>query len=123
MTAGQHNICFGKGEALSQGTIDVVIPLGTVGLTGYVHIIREGGKPVVLLLNVLMFLLTKEEARYRQPTDVQKLTASYAAVLIGRCTGAETVVCRCSNRNHYLPYCPSKYTLFILPLRYRQNRS
>jgi hypothetical protein len=62
---------------------------------------RVGGKPVVLLFNVLIvfivFLLAKEEARYRQPTDVQKPTALYAAVLTGRCTGAETVVCRCSN--------------------------
>jgi hypothetical protein len=48
--------------------------------------------------NVLsVFLLAKEEARYRQPTDVQEPTASYAAVLTGRCTGAETVVCRCSD--------------------------
>jgi hypothetical protein len=30
MTAGQHNIRFGKGEAFSQGTIDVVISLGTI---------------------------------------------------------------------------------------------
>jgi hypothetical protein len=44
-----------------------------------------------------VFLLAKEEARYRQPTDVQEPKASYAAVLIGRCTGAETVACRCSN--------------------------
>jgi hypothetical protein len=30
ITADQHNIRFGKGEALSQGTIDVAIPLGTI---------------------------------------------------------------------------------------------
>ena len=30
MTAGQHNIRFGKGEALSQGTIDVATPLETI---------------------------------------------------------------------------------------------
>jgi hypothetical protein len=30
ITAGQHNIRFGKGKALSQGTIDVVTPLGTI---------------------------------------------------------------------------------------------
>jgi hypothetical protein len=46
-----------------------------------------------------VFLLAKEEARYRQPTDVQEPKASYAAVLTGRCTGAETVACRCSNNN------------------------
>jgi hypothetical protein len=46
-----------------------------------------------------VFLLAKKEARYRQPTDVQEPKASYAAVLTGRCTGAETVACRCSN-NH-----------------------
>jgi hypothetical protein len=44
-----------------------------------------------------VFLLAKEEARYRQPTDVQEPKASYAAVLTGRCTGAETVACRCPN--------------------------
>jgi hypothetical protein len=44
-----------------------------------------------------MFLLAKEEARYKQPTDVQKPTASYAAVLTGRYTRAETVVCHCFN--------------------------
>jgi hypothetical protein len=62
---------------------------------------REGGKPVVVLLDVFIvyvFLLAKEEARYRQPTNVQKPTALYAAVLTGRCTGAETVVCCCSDR-------------------------
>jgi hypothetical protein len=46
-----------------------------VGLTGYVHRMREGGKPVVVLLDVLMlsvFLLAKEEARYRRPTGMYR---------------------------------------------------
>jgi hypothetical protein len=30
ITAGQHNICFSKGKALSQGTINVATPLGTI---------------------------------------------------------------------------------------------
>jgi uncharacterized membrane protein len=41
----------------------------------YVHIMREVGKPVVVLLNVLLmyvFLLAKEEARYRQPTGMYR---------------------------------------------------
>jgi hypothetical protein len=54
-----------------------------------------------------VFLLAKEEARYRQPTDVQKPTASYAAVLTGRCTGAETVICRCSDTGSSF-FCRSK---------------
>jgi hypothetical protein len=61
----------------------------------------EGDKPVVLLLNVLLFsclfFLAKKEARYKQPINVQKPTALYAAVLTDRCTGAETVTYCCSN--------------------------
>src|SRR4030088_1675882 len=56
---------------------------------------------------MIVFLLAKEEARYKQPTDVQKPTASYAAVLTGRCTGAETVVCRCSDTGSSF-FCRSK---------------
>jgi hypothetical protein len=47
----------------------------SVGFTGYVHIMREGGKTVVVLLDVLLFsvfLLAKEEARYRQPTGMYR---------------------------------------------------
>jgi hypothetical protein len=44
----------------------------------YVHIMREGGKPVVLLLNVFLMssfcvsLFAKEEARYRQLTGMYR---------------------------------------------------
>jgi hypothetical protein len=62
-----------------------------------VHIIRGVRNQLLYSLMSDVFLLAKEEARYRQPTDVQKPKASYAAVLTGRCTGAETVACRCSN--------------------------
>jgi hypothetical protein len=56
---------------------------------------------------LFFFLLAKEEARYRQPTDVQEPTALYAAVLTGRCTGAETVACRCSDTGSSF-FCRSK---------------
>jgi hypothetical protein len=49
-----------------------------------------------------VFLLAKEEARYGQSTDVQEPKASYAAVLTGRYTGAETVAYRCSNKYKYI---------------------
>jgi hypothetical protein len=54
-----------------------------------------------------VFLLAKEKARYRQPTDVQEPKASYAAVLTGRCTRAETVACCCSNTGSSF-FCRSK---------------
>jgi hypothetical protein len=46
-----------------------------------------------------VFLLAKEEARHRQPTDIQEPKPSHAAVLTGRYTGAETVAYRCSDNN------------------------
>jgi hypothetical protein len=76
----------------------------TVGVTRCAHNARVRNQLLYSLMSDV-FLLAKE-ARYRQPTDVQEPKASYAAVLTGRCTRAETVVCRCSNKNHFLRLWP-----------------
>jgi hypothetical protein len=74
------------------------IPAGLLLLVSQgVHIMRGVRNQLLYFLMSDVFLLAKEEARYRQLTDVQEPKASYAAVLTGRCTGAETVACRCSN--------------------------
>jgi hypothetical protein len=69
---------------------------GSVGVTRCAHNVRVRNQLLYSLMSDV-FLRKKEEARYRQPTDVQEPKASYAAVLTGRCTGADTVACCCSN--------------------------
>jgi hypothetical protein len=60
-----------------------------VGLTGYVHIMREGGKPVVLLLDDWCCM---SSFLRRKKLDIGSRR---------ECTGAETVACCCSDRQMY----------------------
>jgi hypothetical protein len=59
ITAGQHNIRFGKGKALSQGTIDVTTPLGTNYLSHY---------PSKYTLSILPSRYRQNESQTRQPS-------------------------------------------------------
>jgi hypothetical protein len=59
ITAGQHNIRFGKGEALSQGTIDVATPLGTITF----HIV-----PANTPFSILPLRYRQNRSQTRQPS-------------------------------------------------------
>jgi hypothetical protein len=69
--------------------LQIFCKLDIVGLTGYVHIMREGGKPVVVLLDVLMCV---SSFLRRKRLDIGSRQ---------ECTGAETVVYCCSDRQMY----------------------